>query len=50
MATATTSVAEACADAKRAARELATAEAVTKNAALERVAELLGVRKDELLG
>ena len=49
MATATTSVAEACADAKRAARELATAEAVMKNAALERVAELLGERKDELL-
>jgi glutamate-5-semialdehyde dehydrogenase len=49
VATATTSVAEACADAKRAARELATAEAVTKNAALERVAELLGERKDELL-
>jgi glutamate-5-semialdehyde dehydrogenase len=46
---ATTSVADACADAKRAARELATAEAVTKNAALERVAELLGERKDELL-
>jgi glutamate-5-semialdehyde dehydrogenase len=49
VAIAATSVADACADAKRAARKLATAEAVTKNAALARVAELLGERKDELL-
>jgi glutamate-5-semialdehyde dehydrogenase len=46
---ATTSVSDACAAAKRAARELATADTETKNAALERLAELLGERKDEVL-
>jgi glutamate-5-semialdehyde dehydrogenase len=46
---ATRSVAEICAQAKRAARELATAETETKDAALERLAELLGERTGEVL-
>ena len=49
MATVTRSVAEACASAKRASRELATASSETKNAALERLAELLGERSAEVL-
>jgi len=49
VATATTGVAEACAAAKRAARGLATAEGGTKDAALERLAELLGERTREIL-
>jgi glutamate-5-semialdehyde dehydrogenase len=49
VATATTSVADACAAAKRATHELGTANTEAKNAALERLAELLGERKDELL-
>jgi glutamate-5-semialdehyde dehydrogenase len=49
VATATTSVSEVCAAAKRAAREFAVADPATKNAALERLAELLGERKDEIL-
>jgi glutamate-5-semialdehyde dehydrogenase len=46
MATATRTVAEVCESAKRAARELAVASAQTKNAALSRLAELLGERAD----
>jgi gamma-glutamyl phosphate reductase len=42
VATATTSVADACAAAKRATHELGTANTEAKNAALERLAELLG--------
>jgi glutamate-5-semialdehyde dehydrogenase len=49
VATATTSVADACAAAKRATHELGTANTEAKNAALERLAELLGERKDEVL-
>jgi glutamate-5-semialdehyde dehydrogenase len=49
VATATKGVAEICANAKRAARELATADTATKDAALERLVELLGERKDEVL-
>jgi glutamate-5-semialdehyde dehydrogenase len=49
MATATTRVAEIGANAKRAAPELATAEAVAKDAALRRLAELLGEQKDVIL-
>ena len=49
MATATTNVADACAGANRAARELATAHTSTKNAALGWLAEILGERKDEVL-
>ena len=49
MATATRTVAEVCASAKRASRELATASAETKNAALARLAELLGERSGEIL-
>ncbi|MGH7359023.1 MAG: glutamate-5-semialdehyde dehydrogenase, partial [Candidatus Rokuibacteriota bacterium] len=48
MATATTSVSEVCERAKRAARELATADTETKDAALERLAELLRARTDEI--
>ena len=48
-AIATTGVAEACERAKRASRELATASTATKDAALERLAELLAERTDELL-
>jgi len=49
VATATAGVSDVCARAKRAARELATADSETKNAALARLAELLGERKGEVL-
>lgn len=51
MATATRSVREICAAAKRASRELATADTETKNAALEAVIRRLGERElvDQLL-
>jgi glutamate-5-semialdehyde dehydrogenase len=49
MATATTSGAGIASNAKRAARQLATAETVTKDAALRRLAELLGEQKDDIL-
>jgi glutamate-5-semialdehyde dehydrogenase len=49
MATATRTVADVCASAKRASRELATAPARTKDAALARLAELLGERSQEIL-
>ena len=48
-AIATTGVAEACERAKRASRELATASTATKDAALERLAELLTERTDEVV-
>ncbi len=44
MATATRTVAEVCESAKRAARELVVASTEAKNAALLRLAELLGER------
>jgi glutamate-5-semialdehyde dehydrogenase len=49
MATATRSVAETCASAKRASRELAMASTEAKNAALARLAELLSERTQEIL-
>src|SRR5215210_7737808 len=49
MATATSTVAEVCASAKRASRELATVTTETKAAALERLAELLLTRTGEIL-
>jgi glutamate-5-semialdehyde dehydrogenase len=49
MTTATTSGAGSAANAKRATRQLATAETVTKDAALRRLAELLGEQKDDIL-
>ena len=49
MAIATTGVAEACERAKRASRELATTSTATKDAALERLAELLAERTGEVL-
>jgi glutamate-5-semialdehyde dehydrogenase len=49
MALATKTVIEACDSAKRAARTLASASTETKNAALERLAELLGERSAEVL-
>ncbi|MFL5869784.1 MAG: glutamate-5-semialdehyde dehydrogenase [Solirubrobacterales bacterium] len=49
MAIATKTVKEACESAKRASRELGRADSATKNAALERLAELLGERADEVL-
>jgi glutamate-5-semialdehyde dehydrogenase len=49
MAIATRSVTEVCESAKRASRELARASTETKNAALERIAELLEERVDEVL-
>ena len=49
MATVTTSVAEVCEQAKRASRQLATTDTGAKNAALERLAELLGERGGEVL-
>ncbi len=49
MAIATRTVTEACESAQRAARSLATASTETKNRALERLAELLGERADEVL-
>jgi glutamate-5-semialdehyde dehydrogenase len=48
-AIATTGVREACERAKRAARELATADTASKDRALERLAELLGERSAEVL-
>jgi glutamate-5-semialdehyde dehydrogenase len=49
MATATRTVAEVCTSAKQASRELATATTETKDAALGRLAELLGERSGEIL-
>jgi glutamate-5-semialdehyde dehydrogenase len=49
MATATRTVAEVCASAKQASRELAIAATETKDAALGRLAELLGERSGEIL-
>jgi glutamate-5-semialdehyde dehydrogenase len=49
VATATTSVVEVCEQAKRASRRLATADTEAKNAALERLGELLGERRGEIL-
>ena len=49
MATATRTVAEVCESAKRAARELAVASTDARNAALARLAELLGERTDDVL-
>jgi glutamate-5-semialdehyde dehydrogenase len=49
MATATRTVAEVCGSAKRAARDLAVASTDAKNAALSRLAQLLGERADEVL-
>jgi glutamate-5-semialdehyde dehydrogenase len=49
MATATRTVAEVCASAKHASRELATATTETKDAALARLAGLLGERSGEIL-
>ncbi len=49
MATATRTVAELCASAKQASRELATASTEAKGAALARLAELLGERCGEIL-
>jgi glutamate-5-semialdehyde dehydrogenase len=49
MATVTTTVADICADAKRAAKALARADTATKNAALERIAAALQERAGEIL-
>ncbi len=49
MATATRTVAEVCASAKQASRELATATTEAKEAALVRLAGLLGERSGEIL-
>ncbi|MDQ3725734.1 MAG: glutamate-5-semialdehyde dehydrogenase [Actinomycetota bacterium] len=49
MAVTTTTVAESCAAAKRAARALATASTETKNAALEATARLLEERAEQVL-
>jgi glutamate-5-semialdehyde dehydrogenase len=49
VATATTGVAEVCEQAKRASRRLASADTEVKNAALERLAELLGERRESVL-
>jgi glutamate-5-semialdehyde dehydrogenase len=49
MATVTTTVADICADAKRAAKALARADTATKNAALERIAAALEERAGEIL-
>jgi glutamate-5-semialdehyde dehydrogenase len=49
MATTTRTVAEVCESAKRASRDLARADTETKNAALERIAALLGERAAEVL-
>jgi glutamate-5-semialdehyde dehydrogenase len=50
MAVTTTSVAETCAAARRAARELGAAPTATKDAALEAIARLLGERVADVLG
>lgn len=49
MATVATSVTEICAAAKRASRELATLGSAVKDAALERIAEAVVARSDEIL-
>jgi glutamate-5-semialdehyde dehydrogenase len=49
MATTAQSVAEVCAQAKAASRELATLDSATKNAALEAMADALGQRAHEIL-
>jgi len=49
VATATTSVSEVCGRAKRASRAIAIADTAAKDAALERLAELLDDRVDEVL-
>ena len=49
MATATTPVAEVCAQAKGAARTLAQLDTATKNAALQAIADALIARSDEIL-
>jgi glutamate-5-semialdehyde dehydrogenase len=49
MATALSSVAETCAAARRAARELATLDGATRDAALERIAGALVERSEEVL-
>jgi glutamate-5-semialdehyde dehydrogenase len=49
MATITTSVADICAGAKRAAKALARVDTATKNAALEGIAAALGERVEEIL-
>jgi len=49
MATTAQPVAEVCAQAKRAARDLATLDSATKNAALEAMAEALEQRSHEIL-
>src|SRR3954449_4926224 len=49
MATTAQSVAEVCAQAKAASRELATLDTATKNAALEAMADALGQRSHEIL-
>jgi len=49
MATAITSVADICAEAKRAAKALARADTATKNAALDRIAAALEERAGEIL-
>ena len=49
MAIATKGVTEACEAARRAAQSLARADSATKDRALERLAELLGERADEVL-
>src|SRR5271167_3594643 len=49
MATMTTPVADICAQAKRAAKALASADTATKNTALERIATALEARTEEIL-
>src|ERR1700729_1356887 len=49
MATITTSVADVCAEAKRAAKALARVDTATKNAALEAIAAALEERAEEIL-
>ncbi|MEZ5077772.1 MAG: glutamate-5-semialdehyde dehydrogenase [Solirubrobacterales bacterium] len=49
MAVTATTVAERCAAAKRAARNLASSETAARNAALEATARLLGERRDQIL-
>ncbi len=49
MATVTSTVAEICAQAKRAAKALARADTATKNTALEEIAAALEERRDEIL-
>src|ERR1700726_2567033 len=49
MATVTTSVADICAEAKRAAKALARVDTATKNSALEAIAAALEERGEEIL-